>query len=408
MPAPVELGAEFVHGRPEATWSLIREFGLLVHDVPFDFLQRRKGKLVRLDDFSHELERVMAGLSRLKRDESFTDYLRFHARLPWMREARKMAIAFVQGFDAADPDVISAKSLAEEQEGLGDVGEEMQFRLAGGYGALIDALARSLPARRVRIRLNTAVKRVEWKRGRVEVHAAAKGRRGGARRTEVFRARRAVVTLPLGVLQLAPGERGHVVFDPDIPVTRAAWDRLESGPVVKVLLRFREAFWETSRPRRRKQGSGEPPRADLLRDLSFVTDPEAEFPTFWTQRPLRVPLITAWAGGPKAAALSGLSRDEIVRAALRSLAPIVGRSVTGLKSMLERAWVADWLADPWSRGAYSYVKVNGGGAHAVLSKPVEETLYFAGEACDDSGQASTVAGALASGARAARLIARNA
>jgi monoamine oxidase len=42
------------------------------------------------------------------------------------------------------------------------------------------------------------------------------------------------------------------------------------------------------------------------------------------------------------------------------------------------------------------------GARARLAKSVEDTLFFAGEATDMSGQASTVAGALASGERAAQ------
>ena len=62
---------------------------------------------------------------------SFAEYLRKHPH--GSREARKFAINFVQGFDAADPERISAKSIAEEQEGIGDVHDETQFRLVEGY-----------------------------------------------------------------------------------------------------------------------------------------------------------------------------------------------------------------------------------------------------------------------------------
>jgi monoamine oxidase len=50
------------------------------------------------------------------------------------------------------------------------------------------------------------------------------------------------------------------------------------------------------------------------------------------------------------------------------------------------------------------VTVGGSRARAALARPIEGTLHFAGEAADTSGQASTVAGALASGERAARAI----
>jgi monoamine oxidase len=62
----------------------------------------------------------------------------------------------------------------------------------------------------------------------------------------------------------------------------------------------------------------------------------------------------------------------------------------------------NWQADPFARGAYSYVAVGGGGAREALRTPLADTLYFAGEATDTEGEAGTVAGALQSGMRAAR------
>ena len=64
----------------------------------------------------------------------------------------------------------------------------------------------------------------------------------------------------------------------------------------------------------------------------------------------------------------------------------------------------DWSADPFSRGAYSYVAVGGGEARATLGAPVEQTLFFAGEATSTDGQGGTVNGAIESGERAAAAI----
>ena len=71
------------------------------------------------------------------------------------------------------------------------------------------------------------------------------------------------------------------------------------------------------------------------------------------------------------------------------------------KEQLASALVQDWHADPCSRGGYSYVRVGGQGAREQLAEPIEDTLFFAGEATDID-EAGTVAGALRSGARAAR------
>jgi monoamine oxidase len=111
--------------------------------------------------------------------------------------------------------------------------------------------------------------------------------------------------------------------------------------------------------------------------------------------------LTAWAGGPKALALAGLSKQALKQTAIESLAELFGQRASRLSSLLERFHAHDWASDPMSRGAYSYVTVGGSRARGLLSKPIEGTLFFAGEATDTSGQASTVAGALASGQRAA-------
>ena len=61
--------------------------------------------------------------------------------------------------------------------------------------------------------------------------------------------------------------------------------------------------------------------------------------------------------------------------------------------------------DPYARGAYSYIGVGGNGAPRALARPVEGTLFFAGEATN-AAEIGTVAGALSSGRRAAREVLR--
>jgi monoamine oxidase len=63
----------------------------------------------------------------------------------------------------------------------------------------------------------------------------------------------------------------------------------------------------------------------------------------------------------------------------------------------------DWNVDPYARGAYAYLPVNGLAAQQELAAPVENTLFFAGEAMS-VGHIGTVHGALESGQRAAKEI----
>jgi monoamine oxidase len=388
---PVDLGAEFIHGNPDATWALIRKHDLIAYDVPFDHYQRRGRKLVHLSDFSGELGKIMNGLpSGRERDVSFADHLATHRRGPRFANARQLAVHFVQGFDAADPQRVSAKSVAQEWQGIGDIEEETQFRILEGQGALIQKLHAALDAKYVSIRLNTVVTEIRWEKHRVEVQCR-RGRRGST-----FKPKRLILTLPVGVLQLPPGESGSIGFTPDIADKRRAAAQLGSGPVVKAILKFREPFWEepsVARAVHVKKG---------LKSAVFVHDPELPFPTWWTALPLRLPVLTAWAGGPKAQALAGLGRKSLIEAAMKSLCSLLNQRRARLDRLLESAHVYDWLSDPFSRGAYSYVTVGASRARETLAKPIGSTLFFAGEATDTSGQASTVAGALASGQRAAK------
>jgi monoamine oxidase len=160
--------------------------------------------------------------------------------------------------------------------------------------------------------------------------------------------------------------------------------------VIKVVMHFRKPFWEEVDDGR-------------YRNASFFRAPGAPFRTFWSSVPLRGSLLNAWAGGSNAQRLSGRNEAELTSAALDSLQSMFGKKVK-VRAMLERAYLHDWQADTFSRGAYSYVIAGGTGARKALATPVKNTLFFAGEAADTAGESGTVAGALQSGLRAARQV----
>ncbi len=378
---PVELGPEFIHGRPEVTWRLVREAGLTAYDVTRDFWQRRAGRLVRLDDLWAEMAPVMDRLAVWAEDAGedlpFADFLSRHAAGSVLAEARRTACLFAEGFEAADPERVSSRALAREWQGGG---AQPQFRLTEGYGALVDFLAERARAAGAMLCTGTPVTAVRWRAGRVK--AESEGR--------TFAARRLIATLPVGLWQMEAGAEGGVRFAPALPEKRAAARRLGAGAVVKAVLRFRTAFWEEE-----EVGS-----ADLA-DLGFVHAPEAAFPSWWTALPLRQPVLTAWAGGTGAHRLAGRGEAALVDEALRTLADLFEIKTEDLRARLDAAHVHDWAADPWARGAYSYDAVGSEGAREALAAPVAGTLFFAGEATVTGGPYATVAGALQSGERAA-------
>ena len=355
LAVPVELGGEFVHGDASVTHQLLKRAGMAV--VPSGRVQRYAagGRLRPIDSFKQAQLATKDRSALREHDMSFEEFLA-RQRLPAM--TRTFARLMVQGFDAADPAKASARAIAQEWGGGQMQGS--QPRLREGYGPLLDWLARKIVQRGARLKMQSIVREVRWQRGRVQVLGDG----------FAFSARQAVITLPLGVLQSRA-----VRFLPSLG-KEPALRRLVSGPVIKAALRFPSAFWERRAP-----------------GVAFFHAPQAAFPTFWTPLPARVPLLIAWSGGPKTALFS----DSAI---LTSLRRVFGR-VEEPDQML----VHDWAKDPFARGAYSYVRVDGAGAREALAAPLADTLYFAGEAtsADDSG---TVAGALQSGLLAARALTR--
>ena len=201
-----------------------------------------------------------------------------------------------------------------------------------------------------------------------------------------------MLTVPLGILKLAPGDKGAIQFDPPLPPEKVkALDKLDMGEVIRVVLQFHERFWENIRPNSK----------NTLANMSFLFSEDDWFPTWWTTMPEKYPIITGWAPFLSGRRLSGRDRSFVTQKAIQSLAPALGVNLEIVERSLEGAYVHDWQSDPFSRGAYSYGKVGAGEAQQILARPLEDTLFFAGEATDISGNNGTVHGAIASGKRAA-------
>jgi monoamine oxidase len=387
---PVELGAEFVHGLAPEIWLPVQQHNLKVTEEEGDLWCSIDGKLQRCNFFAQADEILSAMEDEFadenKNDESFLDFLA--RRFPGKdhAEAKQWATGYVSGFNAADPGLVSVRWLVDSREADEQIEGERAFHIDGGYQSLVDIFLRKLHDRNVDIRLNTIVTGIRWKAGAVEVLA------NGPQPETSFKASRTLVTLPLGVLQSV----GFVRFEPELPQQKLeALEKIAMGKVVRVTLCFRDRFWKNL------HGTNE---ARSLADLSFLFSRDKFFPTWWTQMPEPVPIITGWSPAKSAESLAGMSQDAIVEKAVRSLSSLLHVEKSTVQAKLQSAYFHDWDFDPFSQGAYSYVKVGGEGSQRILGSPISNTLFFAGEATDTSGHNGTVHGAIASGQRAAREI----
>jgi len=220
------------------------------------------------------------------------------------------------------------------------------------------------------IHFNQEVHSITYETGLVKVETKQK---------RCFCAQAAVVTLPLGVLKAKT-----VSFSPELPRShRRAINKLGMGVLNKVVLEFKDAFW--------------PAKAEfiiLLREHVLCS---------WFLNLAAAcgqPLLVGFAGGTAASVVERLNKKAVIQCVMADL-----RSAFPQAPDPRQYDISHWKSDPFALGAYSYMPVGANGReYEALAQPIDNTLFFAGEATCSSDPA-TIHGAYWSGLRAARAIA---
>jgi monoamine oxidase len=186
-----------------------------------------------------------------------------------------------------------------------------------------------------------------------------------------IRARICIVTVPLGVLAAET-----IAFDPPLPGwKKEAIAGLPMGLLAKAPLQFdgtsfglAENSWLTY-----KAGSTES--------------------CFFLARPFGFDLMIGFLGGKCAWELTREGDAAAVDFAKEKLRDMLGSETD---KHFVRGGFTGWGRDPWSLGAYASAKPGAYAARAAMRKPVEDRLFFAGEACAGAF-AETCGGAMRSG-----------
>lgn len=378
-----ELGAEFVHGNLPVTLGLLKEAGIATTAVNFEMWQHQDGKLQQSDEFVERWDELMGKLNALKEDMPIDDFLLQNFSGEEYAKMRKQVENYVSGYDTANPKDASAFALRNEWS---HEDADAQHRVVGGYGKMIAYLAKSITDLGNEIVIGNPVNEIVWEKGSVKVTVGD---------GSVHHADKVVVAVPLGILQKIGSGNGVIKFIPEFKKQAEAFMNIGFGSVIKILLEFDDIFWENDAVTK-KFG------ADLS-TMGFLFS-EEEIPTYWTQAPEHIPLLTGWIGGPPAFAKKDLSDEEILNLTLISLSNIFGLPAEILKNKLVYWHVSNWATEPFTYGSYAYDKVGSGKAHKVLRKPVNNTIYFTGEYLYEGPAMGTVEAALISGKNVSKLI----
>jgi monoamine oxidase len=366
----VERGFEFIHGNLPLTIQLLKEAGIEYKPVKGEMVRIVNGDWKTQNDFTIGWRELMERMNEIREDMTMSEFLEKNFSGNNYEELRKSVIRFAQGFDLADPSKASVLSLREEWMGE----EEEQFRIPGGCDQLINYLEKKCTESGGTIHTSSAVTKIKWQKNNVIVTTAD---------NKMYNGNKIVITISLGmILSEPPG----ISYEPLIDDYLIAAQKIGFGTVIKILLQFKESFWEEKK-----------------KNIGFLITNEI-IPTWWTQLPSSYPLLTGWAGGPQAWQLENKDDKTILELSLQSLSNVFEKTVDELKQLLTASLIANWGKDPFAKGGYSYSMIESADAQKLFNDPIDDTIFFAGEAFYNGTSPGTVEAALVSGKNVAEKI----
>jgi len=235
----------------------------------------------------------------------------------------------------------------------------VNWRVVEGYGATIAACGAGLP-----VMLGCAVQRIDLTAKRLKIHTVQ----------GVITADQAIVTLPSAVLAEA-----EELFSPTLPEKIEAARGLPLGLADKLFLALAEP-------------------EEFEKDSRFFGATDRTATATYHLRPFGRPQIEVYFGGRLAMELERAGENAIFDFAVSELTKILG---SAFAHRVKPICVHRWGSDPFARGAYSYARPGKANCRATLAAPVEDRLFFAGEACSTT-DFSTAHGGWITGMTAAK------
>lgn len=368
---PIDMGAAWIHGTTgNPITELARRYGLRTVPTDDDAValfaingnELSEARYSRLDELASQFESDLFQLQEAADDQAAISsavarLLRQYQLSPQDTRLLNWYIrSSIELYFAADQDELS---LAWYDDDQAFEGSEDTF--PDGYVGIVNGLLDGLD-----VRYGETVTSIAYSDTGVTVGTAA----GSS-----YRAERAIITLPLGVLQA-----GTISFEPPLPPTRLrAQQRLAMGTLNKLALVFPRRFWDAD-----------------WHMFSHLTNAPQQIVEWWIPQQASRPVLTGLVGGDYARALEQQPLEDIVATLLEPVRESFPRMPEP-----EAAAFTRWSSDPFARGSYSHIPPGATpAAYTALAQPVAGRLFFAGEATT-TDYPGTVHGAYLSGERAA-------
>ncbi len=366
----VELGAEFIHGSRSVFYDMALSQGAdsLILDEGDDLFwlenQIRNEQYMResptLNGGGQTLFQIIESLGSFPGgDQSLLQYLTDFPLEPPLLPIANALIANDYGSDLAS---IGMFALRDAEAGFSSGSEN--YRLKQSIWSLFE---KRCPKALSKISNNQEVRKISYGAAGVTVETS---------NGEVYSADRVLVTVPLTMLKA-----NRIEFTPPLPIEKQnAINTIEMDGGSKYFMRFTGPFWP--------DGTSSIIGGQVIPEYWVIPDKDLN----------EAAGLTAFVTGPLQAQLRVLSEAEqrsLILGELSAMFP--GESVS---SSLTSFYVKDWSSEPFIEGAYSYPSLLSAGQRVPLSLPVDNLVFFAGEATNFNGHQGTVHGAMESSYRA--------
>lgn len=366
---PIELGAEEVHGNKSTWYNIVKNSGTSFINIETEDYFLYNGNLSAVSAVSNNAD--------VAKVYSFNDNLYKYtgADVPVQQvidsfgntsKVTALYTALLGNERGTSNTRLGARSAAIEDEKW-TAGDDNYMISGKHYLEILQAHCSDIIPH---VLLNKPVTKIDYNGTNVSVTCP-----GG----ETFTADKVLITVPLAVLQT-----NSIQFVPALPPAKtSAINAIGMDAGMKIILRFSARFW--------------------AEDTGSVYGPNY-IPEFWVTslgRSSTAHVLTAYVMGDKAAFLSTQGSNAI-NYALQDLDALYGAGVAS--DSLQDSYIMDWSKEPYIQGAFSYASVGSSAYREVLQQPVNNLLYFAGEATNTSGHIGTVHGAIESAEKAAQQI----
>jgi monoamine oxidase len=345
---PIDLGAEWLHGRNSILGDLITRSGTA---IVLDNSQEKfwfNGNVVSTLPQTPDLEAYDSWS-----DISFKDF--FHEK--GFGAEYDNIVEAIAGDYGADASRISAAATVTEEENWCSGTDDYKF--AETYFDFIDReiAAEVLPY----ITHNAAVTSIDYSGSSIYVADS---------NNNLYTADKIIITVPITILQA-----GDIQFVPALSNEKTtAFSRIGMGAGMKVFLKFSTRFYDEI------IGGGSVCAAYADDTIGKTTADH---------------VLLCFVMGEQAENLTALGSDAAITNALLGELDLMynGQATPAFIS----SHVKNWTTEPFIRGAYSFSAVGIGDARKTAAAPIGERIYFAGEAMNTSGHHQTVHGAVESG-----------